>query len=47
MLERLEAWMPRDWLVLVLTDRGLYAHWLFEAIQRKIGTRFCSSKRKG
>jgi hypothetical protein len=22
-----------DWLVIVAADRGLYAHWLFEAIQ--------------
>jgi hypothetical protein len=24
---------PSDWLVIVAADRGLYAHWLFEAIQ--------------
>jgi DDE family transposase len=26
---------PSDWTVIVLTDRGLYAKWLFQAIQRQ------------
>lgn len=25
--------IPADWLVIVMADRGLYAHWLYEAIQ--------------
>jgi Transposase DDE domain len=25
--------IPPDWLVLVMADRGLYAHWLYQAIQ--------------
>jgi hypothetical protein len=27
--------IPSDWLVLVLADRGLYAHWLFQAIAQQ------------
>jgi hypothetical protein len=27
--------LPKDWTVLVLTDRGLYAKWLFQAIQKQ------------
>lgn len=26
--------IPQDWLVIVMADRGLYAHWLLEAIQK-------------
>ncbi len=26
--------IPQDWLVIVMADRGLYAHWLWEAIQK-------------
>jgi hypothetical protein len=26
--------IPKDWLVIVLADRGLYAHWLLKAIQK-------------
>jgi len=26
--------LPEDWLVIVMADRGLYAHWLLEAIQK-------------
>jgi hypothetical protein len=33
MLALLEPVIPKDWQVLVLADRGLYAKWLFEAIQ--------------
>jgi hypothetical protein len=32
MLERLKGNVPSDWQVLVLADRGLYAHWLYTAI---------------
>jgi len=43
--------VPADWQVIVLTDRGLYARWLFQAIQRlgwhplmriNLGGKFCS-----
>ena len=34
MLRLLRPAMPRDWTVLVLTDRGLYARWLFRRIVR-------------
>jgi hypothetical protein len=34
LLEHLQGCVPQDWLVLMLADRGLYASWLFEAIQR-------------
>jgi hypothetical protein len=30
LLSQVEAGVPADWLVLVLSDRGLYAPWLFE-----------------
>jgi hypothetical protein len=33
LLEQLSGRLPTDWHVLVLADRGLYATWLFEAIQ--------------
>ena len=26
--------IPKDWVVIVMADRGLYARWLFEAIQK-------------
>jgi hypothetical protein len=26
--------IPEDWVVIVMADRGLYASWLFEAIQK-------------
>lgn len=34
MLRLLRPAMPRDWTVLVLADRGLYARWLFRRIVR-------------
>jgi hypothetical protein len=34
MLRRLRPAIPRDWTVLVLADRGLYASWLFRRIVR-------------
>jgi hypothetical protein len=33
LLDLLSGHLPADWQVLVLADRGLYATWLFEAIQ--------------
>lgn len=35
LFEYLEQAIPDDWFVLVLADRGLYAHWLFEAIRKQ------------
>ena len=35
LLARLHATIHIDWTVLVLADRGLYARWLYEAIQRQ------------
>lgn len=34
MLERLRGIVPADWKVIVMADRGLYAAWLYRAIQR-------------
>lgn len=34
LLKAVERVVPNDWIVLVLTDRGLYANWLFKAIQK-------------
>jgi hypothetical protein len=33
LLQALQASIPADWLVVVMADRGLYAHWLYDAIQ--------------
>src|SRR6185312_15087526 len=35
LLQALRHELPADWVVIVLTDRGLYAKWLFQAIQRQ------------
>jgi hypothetical protein len=32
LFEHLQGIIPADWLVVVMADRGLYAHWLYEAI---------------
>ena len=34
MLATLAGIVPQDWLVIVMADRGLYAPWLYQAIQR-------------
>lgn len=34
LLEQLAGAIPAQWRVIVLTDRGLWARWLFEAIQK-------------
>jgi hypothetical protein len=34
LLASLEGIVPQDWLVIVMADRGLYAPWLYQAIQR-------------
>jgi hypothetical protein len=33
LFDNLKGSVPDDWLVIVLADRGLYAHWLYQAIQ--------------
>lgn len=35
LLSLIEAQIPAEWQVLVLADRGLYAPWLFKAIQQR------------
>ena len=35
LLEKLQDGIPDDWCVIVTTDRGLYAKWLYEAIQER------------
>ncbi len=35
LLDRVAAAIPPDWFVLVLADRGLYAPWLFQRLQRR------------
>jgi hypothetical protein len=35
LLDNLEERVPKDWLVVVLADRGLYARWLYHAIKRR------------
>lgn len=32
LLAMVRPWVPGDWTVVVMTDRGLYARWLFQAI---------------
>jgi Transposase DDE domain len=34
MLATLDGIVPQDWMVIVMADRGLYAAWLYRAIQR-------------
>jgi hypothetical protein len=34
MLSKLDGIVPQDWMVIVMADRGLYAAWLYRAIQR-------------
>jgi len=34
LLAKLEGVVPADWKVIVMADRGLYAAWLYQAIQR-------------
>lgn len=34
LLATLDGIVPRDWMVIVMADRGLYAAWLYRAIQR-------------
>jgi hypothetical protein len=43
MLRLLRPAIPRDWTILVLADRGLYARWLFRRIVRLGGIRSCAS----
>lgn len=39
--------VPSDWFVLVLADRGLYARWLYQAIQRRGWHPFLRINRQG
>jgi hypothetical protein len=32
LLDMFQTWVPSDWTVIVMTDRGLYARWLFQKI---------------
>lgn len=32
LLDTFRPWVPGDWTVIVMTDRGLYARWLFQAL---------------
>lgn len=34
LLEELKGHIPSDWMVIVLTDRGLYAKWLYKKIKK-------------
>lgn len=34
LFSRFQGVIPEDWLVIVMADRGLYAHWLLEVIQK-------------
>lgn len=34
LLKLVDGIIPKDWLVIVLADRGLYAKWLYKAIQK-------------
>jgi hypothetical protein len=36
LLRALEGGIPRDWTVIVLADRGLYARWLFRYLHRRL-----------
>ena len=36
LFEKLKDGVPDDWWVIVTTDRGLYAPWLYEAIQQRL-----------
>jgi len=40
LLELIKDGIPSDWFVIVTADRGLYAHWLFNAIKNKGGIHF-------
>ena len=35
LLESVRGSIPKDWTVLVMADRGLYARWLYQAIQQQ------------
>jgi hypothetical protein len=32
LLEMFRPWVPSDWTLVVMTDRGLYSRWLFQAV---------------
>jgi hypothetical protein len=43
LLHAMRGVAPADWLVVALTDRGLWASWLFHEIQLVAGIRLCVS----
>ena len=47
LLGPLQGSVPADWTVMVLADRGLYAHWVFTTIQALGGHPFLRSHRQG
>jgi len=47
LLDCLDGVVPEDWLVIVLADRGLYARWLYQAIQRQDGHPFLRINQQG
>jgi hypothetical protein len=47
LLEALDGCIPADWTVIVLADRGLYAHWLFTTIQARGWHPFLRINRQG
>ncbi len=47
LFEALDGSIPRDWTVIVLADRGLYARWLFTTIQARGWHPFLRINRQG
>lgn len=43
----LAAYVPKDWTVIVLADRGLYAKWLYKRIQKQAWHPFLRIKEQG
>ena len=47
LLASLQGVIPADWMVLVMADRGLYAPWLYQAIQQQGWHPFLRMKEQG
>lgn len=47
LLASLQGVIPADWMVLVMADRGLYAPWLYQAIQQQGWHPFLRIKEQG
>jgi len=47
LLEELRGHIPSDWMVIVLTDRGLYAKWLYKKIKKCGGHPFLRINQQG